>query len=199
MRRVVLPTAVLAAGAVLGLTACSATPASDGSASPAPAASPATPSADSPSLSSSPSSSLATLPATRCLTGRYALVRFVAASGQTYGTGQGGDLTVTFDDGDYTLAGSGEKPMQITLAGSTADLRVDGRASGTYALDSTTATFKAGKTSGSGTVELGGRSQRLSMDQVTNVIGLAGKSEVACTADAMTLTFTRVRLELARP
>lgn len=36
------------------------------------------------------------------------------------------------------------------------------------------------------------------MDQVTSVVGLEGEGQVACTAQAMTVTLATVRLELAR-
>lgn len=197
--------AVSVLAVVACLAGCSGSPApGDGSASPSapattsaadPSGTPTTPSA-SPSGSASPS--LATLPAKQCLDGTWTLVRFVATSNQTYGTGQGGDVTVAFDDGRYTLRGAGKEPIEITLAGSTGALRVDGQATGTSRLDGSTATFTSGSATGSGTVTLAGREQRLTMKQVTSVVGLQGKGEVACTAEAMTITFTTVRLELAR-
>ena len=36
------------------------------------------------------------------------------------------------------------------------------------------------------------------MEQVDNVLGLAGEGQIACTAQAMTLTLAAVRLERAR-
>ena len=43
-----------------------------------------------------------------CLPGTWRLVRFVGLGQQaTYGTGQGGDVHVTFDDGRYNLVGEG--------------------------------------------------------------------------------------------
>ena len=149
-----------------------------------------------PSGSASPS--LATLPASECLTGTWQLVRFVSAGGQTYGTGQGGDVSVRFSGTAYRLTGAGDEPMTLTLAGRSAELLVDGRAEGTFALQDDTATFRQRSASGSGTLKAGGDSQRLSMEQVTTVVGLAGDGQVACTADAMTVTLQNVRLELGR-
>ena len=37
------------------------------------------------------------------------------------------------------------------------------------------------------------------MDQVAAVVAPDGAAQVACTAEAMTLTFSDLRLELARP
>ncbi len=195
--------ALAALGVTLGLAGCTGSPAAptpspspaDGGSVSAAAPSSGTASAE-PSAGASPS--LATLPASECLRGTWRLVRFVAASSETYGTGQGGDVTVRFTDDGYTLAGSGKKPVEVTLAGRTADLTVDGRATGSYALDGSKATFTDGPASGSATVRLGEQSQRLTMDQVTSVIGLKGEGQVACTAEAMTITLAAVRLELAR-
>jgi len=140
-----------------------------------------------------------TLPASQCLAGTWSLVRFVGAgSGQTYGTGEGGDVTVRFTDRAYTLRGAGTKPVKVTLAGSTANLRVDGRATGTYRLSGSTATFTQRSATGTGSVELRGRKQQLPMKQVTSVVGLQGEGKVACTDEAMTITLSTVRLELAR-
>ena len=196
--------ALVLAGAALTLAACSGSAGSAPSAAPSAAAS--TPATTEPSSSPAPttsaSPSLATLPASECLTGDWRLVRFVGASDQadqTYGTGQGGDVSVRFRGDGYTVSGAGEKPMTITLGGRTAQLRVDGRAEGTYALSGDTATFTQRSASGSGTLAAGGQSQKLSMQQVTRVVGLSGEGRIACTADAMTVTLTTVRLELGRP
>jgi len=201
-----------ALGATLAVSACSGGAASDGapapgSASPAaatpPVATPATvvavPSVT-PGGSGSPGA-LATLPVTRCLTGRYVLARFVASGdGATYGTGQGGDVSLTFDDDRYTLAGAGREPVVVTLAGQTGDLTVDGAAKGGWTLDGSAVTFTSGSATGSGTLDdgSGGERTRLTMKQVDGVIGLAGRGQVACTAQAMTITLSTVRLELAR-
>lgn len=163
------------------------------------ASAPSTPAASEPAApSASPSPSLETLPARQCLTGTWQLVRFVGASDQTYGTGQGGDVTVRFGDGSYTLRGAGAEPITITLAGGSAGLRVDGEAEGTFTLDGATATFTQRSATGSAELEAGTDRQRLDMDQVTRVVGLTGDGQVACTRDAMTVTLSGVRLELGR-
>jgi hypothetical protein len=179
------------AGCVFALAACSGGPADAGASSAAPAA----PSA---AATGSVAPTLATLPAERCLTGTWALVRFVGTDQQTYGTGEGGDVTVRFADGRYTLAGAGKKPVTVTLAGQAAGLTVDGRAPGTFAVKGDRATFAQKSASGTGTIEVAGHRQRLTMDQVTSVVGLTGDGQVACTPQAMTITLTSVRLELAR-
>lgn len=192
-------------GAVLGASACSGDPGTDAGPAPAPAPTDASNAATSvpeqtgtPAPSASPVDTMAT---EQCLTGRYALVRFVAVGdGSTYGTGQGGDVEVAFDDGRYTLAGAGREPVVVTLAGQTGNLTVDGESTGTYGLDGATATFTPGSATGGGTLgaSSGGDRTKLTMKQVDAVIGLAGDSQVACTDQVMTITLPAIRLELAR-
>lgn len=194
----------LALAALLAVAGCSggssdapaptdpASPASSGA-----APSGAAPASPAPSGSASPS--LATLPVAQCLTGEWTLVRFVALGGtNTYGTGQGGDVTVRFEDGSYTLQGGGAKPILVSLAGQNADLTVDGTVSGRYTVDGSAADFTTRRATGSATLAAGGQQQRLDMDQVAQVVGLTGTGQVACTATAMTITLTTVRLELGR-
>jgi hypothetical protein len=111
---------------LLALTGCSGdSTASDPTSRPI-SESPAASATASPSASSGPA-----VPMNECLTGRYRLVRFVGAGERgTYGTGEGGDVTVRFDDGSYLLSGAGKEPIKLTLAGQTAGLLVDGRISG---------------------------------------------------------------------
>ncbi len=192
--------------ATLGLSACSGSPGTGGGAAPAPsptdvstAPDPATPAPTDAGAGSPSPSPAATLAADRCLSGTYSLVRFVAVGGETYGTGQGGDVTLTFGDDRYTLAGAGKKPIVVTIGGQTGDLTVDGASKGTYRLKDDTATFGRPTTTGSGTLSAGsGRGQKLTMKQVNGVIGLAGDGKIACTAQAMTITLSAIRLELAR-
>ena len=191
-------------GATVGLSACSGGPGAGGGATPAPAptdvSSAATPGPEQSSAGPESPSAVATVPASRCLAGRYALVRFVAVGGTTYGTGQGGDVTVTFADGRYTLSGAGQKPVVVTLGGQTGNLTVDGESKGTYTLKGDAATFTARSADGTGTLDdgSGGSAQKLTMKQVDSVIGLAGRGQVACTAQAMTITLKAIRLELGR-
>jgi hypothetical protein len=197
-------TATACVGAVLVLAACSGSPGAAGSAAPTPsdgaASTTAAPGPEQSTAASPSPSSAATLSADACLTGRYALVRFVAVGGgSTYGTGQGGDVTVTFGDGRYTLAGAGKKPVVVVLGGQTGDLTVAGEARGTYLLKGAAATFTAGSATGGGTLEDGnGDRRKITMKQVDSVIGLAGAGTVACTSQAMTITLSAVRLELGR-
>ena len=205
--------AVLAAA--LATAACSGTPTpSASSAPPAPptvAASPTAPDASgapsggtaaTPGTDASPTpGAVATLPVAQCLRGTYRLVRFVAVGdGSTYGTGQGGDVTLAFDGGRYSLTGSGREPVVVTLGGQSGDLRVDGTSSGAWKLDGEDATFTPGSTTGGGTLDngAGGDRTKLTMKQVDGVIGLSGRGQIACTDQVMTITLAAIRLELAR-
>lgn len=124
----------------------------------------------------------------------------MAVGGSTYGTGQGGDVSITFGDGRYTLEGAGKKPMVVTVGGQSGNLTVYGESTGTYALKGAVATFTSRSEKGGGTLGngSGGARQKLTMKQVDSVIGLGGEGQVACTAQAMTITLNAIRLELGR-
>ena len=205
MRR--LLTGFLAVG-LLATASCSSTepnpPTAD---SPAPASASAGNSPGSSSTSgSAPGQSL---PAVECLSHRYRLLRFVAVGGnEAYGTGEGGDVYATFSNqgpgdgsaagGQYLLEGRGKDPIRLTLAGSTGDLTVDGTAEGTYELQGTQATFASTTSSGSSTLTAGGRTQKLTMTEVSAIVAPKGTAQVACTDNTLTLTAQSVRFELAR-
>lgn len=67
----------------------------------------------------------------------------------TYGTGQDGDVTMTFNDDSYLLRGAGKEPINLTLAGHNARLLVDGTISGDYRVEGDKANFTVGKSRGS--------------------------------------------------
>jgi hypothetical protein len=186
----------------LPLLACSPSAPSAPSSAPPPtdtstAPTPASGSPDSGSATPTPGPTLA---AADCLTGRYRLVRFVQIGGsRTYGTGQGGDVDVSFAGKSYTLRGGGTDPIALILAGQTADLTVNGSAKGDFSLKGDRATFTFGDAKGSALLKTGSQKQKLTMDQVAAVISPDGPAQVACTTQAMTLTFSDIRLELARP
>jgi hypothetical protein len=165
----------------------------------APATAPATGSPESDTAPPTTPPTGATMPATDCLVGPYRLLRFVQLGGkQAYGTGQGGDVDVTFTGKSYLLRGSGTDPIVLTLAGQTADLTIDGTAKGTFDLEGDRATFTLGDAKGSATLKTGSERQRLTMDEVAAAVAPDGSAQVACTTVAMTLTFSDLRLELGR-
>jgi len=134
-----------------------------------------------------------------CLSGRYRLVRFVGAGERvTYGTGEGGDVTVRFDDGSYLLSGAGKEPIKLTLAGQTAGLLVDGRISGNYQVQGERATFTVGQSSGSATLTVGKMKESVPMPDVGKVLAPEGEAGVVCANDALMVTLHDIRLEFGK-
>lgn len=138
-------------------------------------------------------------PAGECLTGTYRLDRFLGlGESQTYGTGVGGDVRLTFTDRGYTLTGAGKDPIRLTLAGGTGDLTVDGTVEGTYTGESPQYAFKVEKSVGEATLEVDGRTRTLNMADVAQVIAPDGQATVACNPPKMVLLLSTIRLELSR-
>jgi hypothetical protein len=138
-------------------------------------------------------------PAANCLDGRYRLVRFVGVGDKgTFGTGDGGDVAVTFNDGAYLLRGAGKDPIKLTMAGQSADLLVDGAIGGDYRAEGTKATFTIGEATGSATLSVGSSKESVSMAEVGNVLAPDGKAGLACANDALIVTLQDVRLEFGK-
>ena len=137
-------------------------------------------------------------PASDCLTGTYRLARFVGAGGNTYGTGEGGDITVAFGPGTYELKGAGKKPVTVTLAGQQGSLLVAGTISGGYRAEGDKADFTIQQATGSATVTAVGQTRKLTMDDIGNVLGLRGSGTLACSPKLLTVTLANVRLELEK-
>jgi hypothetical protein len=179
-----------------GVVATMAIAAAGCSGDPAPA--PSEPPATSVAASPAASPSALIIPASSCLTGTYRLARFVGAGSNTYGTGQGGDITVAFTDGEYVMTGAGREPYTVTLAGQSALLTVDGTIEGVYSGTGDQVSFTRGRTTGSGTATAGGEKQTLTMAQVANVLALSGEGKLVCTENLLTITLKSVRLELEK-
>jgi len=138
-------------------------------------------------------------PATDCLTGRYRLARFVGIGDRaTFGTGDGGDVVVTFNQGTYELSGAGKKPITLTLAGQQAKLTVDGTLQGSYTVNGNMATFRAGEAEGSARLTAAGQTQILKMPDVANVLAPQGSAVLACSGERMAIATGQIRLELER-
>lgn len=171
------------------------------SGAPTPESAPATPTGSANptgSLTSAAGPTLSGGPAA-CLTGRYRLARFVGVGDRaTYGTGEGGDVTVAFDRGGYELAGAGQEPVRLTLAGQRADLSIDGTVKGAYDVRGDVVTFRTGKSAGTATLAAGKNRQTLTMAQVASVLAPDGAGTLACSADRAVVVFADVRLELER-
>lgn len=179
--------------ALLATAACSGNPAPAPTRSgpPAPAITPAAPAS---TQTSDPGT-----PAGECLTGSYRLDRFVGAgASQTYGTGAGGDVTLSFSERGYTLKGAGQDPIRLTLAGGTGDLLVNGAVRGSYTGSGAAYDFTVGDSDGTATVQVAGQRQSLRMAEVASVLAPDGKATVACDPPKIILLFTTIRLELSR-
>jgi hypothetical protein len=198
-RLVAVAVLLVLAGCSDGTPAPAATgtpPVSDGSTS-APSAAPRSAS-DSPAESPG-STSTALIPGANCLTGTWRLVRFIGLGEMsTYGTGQGGDVTVTFDDGAYTLVGKGKKPITVNLAGESAHLRIDGTVKGTYQPDGESMAFTIREATGQGTLKSGDQRERLPMASIGKVVAPSGKATIACPDKVLLIALPTVRLELER-
>ena len=190
MRRLLLVALAILTTAVAG---CSGSSAGD-TPSPTPLESSAAPIDPTPTATPAPAA-----PAANCLDGRYRLVRIVGVGNTSIlGTGEGGDVAVTFDDGAYVLRGAGEDPIKLTRAGLTGDLLVDGSISGDYRVTGTQAIFTLREGTGSATLSVGPLEESVSMAQVGNTLTENGEAGLACANDALILTLQDVRLELGK-
>ena len=182
----------VAATLLLALAGCSGAAASGPSTPTSAPPEAASPDAPNPSASASVS-------VQECLNGRYRLGRFVGVGEKgTYGTGQGGDVTVTFDNGTYLLRGAGKDPIKLTLAGKTAALLVSGSVGGDYQLQGDRASFTVGKSTGSATLQVGPVKKSLPISEVANVLAPDGEAGLSCANDALIVTLQDVRLELGK-
>jgi uncharacterized lipoprotein NlpE involved in copper resistance len=180
---------------LLALAGCSAN--SDAS-NPTPTPSTAPAASTGPNASTSSSASAAA-PVSQCLTGRNRLIRFVGVGERgTYGTGEGGDVTVTFNGDSYVLNGAGKDPIKLTLAGQTAGLLVNGTISGNYQLQGDRATFTVGESSGDATLSVGKVKQSVPMSDVGKVLAPDGEAGLSCANNALIVTLQDLRLELGK-
>jgi hypothetical protein len=134
------------------------------------------------------------------LSGRYRLVRFVGLGERgTYGAGQGGDVTVTFNNGSYVLVGAGKDPIKLTLAGHTAaNIWVNGTVGGDYRLDGDRASFTVGQSSGSATVQIGSVKKSIPLSDAADALAPDGEAGLACADNALFVILQDVRLELGK-
>jgi hypothetical protein len=181
---------------LLALAGCSGDPAAS---SPSPTPSSGPPAAAAPATASPTPSPSSAVPASKCLSGRYRLIRFVGVGERgTYGTGEGGDVTVTFKNGSYLLRGAGEDPINLTLAGQRGGLLVDGTIGGDYQLEGNRAKFTVGESSGSATLNVGKEKQSVPISEVGNVLAPSGEAGLGCANNALILTLRDIRLELGK-
>jgi hypothetical protein len=186
----VFTTLLLALAGCSGDSAASA-PTLPPSSAPAVAAAPAT---ASPSASSSPA-----VPVSQCLGESYRLIRFVGVGERgTYGTGEGGDVTVTFSNGSYLISGAGKEPIKLTLAGRSARLLVNGTIRGDYQLQGDRASFTVGQSTGNATISVGKVKDSVPMSEVGNVLAANGDAGLSCANNALIVTLDDLRLEFGK-
>jgi hypothetical protein len=186
----VLTTLLLALVGCSGDSAASAPTSTPSSAPPASAA----PATVGPSASSSPA-----VPVSQCLGGSYRLIRFVGVEERgTYGTGEGGDVIVTFNNGSYQLRGAGREPINLTLAGHTGRLLVNGTISGNYQLQGDRASFTVGESTGNATFSVGKVKKSVPMSEVGNVLAPDGDAGLSCANNALIVTLHDIRLEFGK-
>ena len=98
---------------LVALAGCSG----DSASGPTPIPSSEPPAAAAPATVGPSTSPIPAVPVNECLSGRYRLVRFAGVGERgSYGTGEGGDVTVTFNNGSYLLSGEGKEPITAQLA-----------------------------------------------------------------------------------
>jgi hypothetical protein len=141
-----------------------------------------------------------TAEAASCLNGQYRLVRFAGVGEQArYGTGEGGDVVMTFNEGTYELTGAGKEPMTLTIAGQQGRLTVDGAIRGSYTVDGSNVTFTAQETPGSARLRAAGQTVNLSMADLAKVMDPDGGAVVSCSENKLIVAFEYIRLEFERP
>ena len=183
----------VAVALMLAVAGCSSSPSASDTPSPTQPTAAATTSDPTPAARSSAT------PDASCLDGRhYQLVRFGVGARGTYGTGEGGDVTITFDNGSYLMRGAGKDPIKLTLAGETADLLVDGTLSGDHQVAGNKATFTVEESTGSATLSRGSSKESVPMEQVGSVLAPSGEAGLACANDALIVTLQDVRLEFGK-
>jgi hypothetical protein len=181
------------AALMLAVAGCSSSP----SASDMP--SPTQPTAAATTSDPTPAPPSSARPDANCLDGRYELIRFVGVGARgTYGTGEEGDVTITFDNGSYLIRGAGQDPIKLTSAGQSADLLVDGTISGDHRVAGNKATFTVGESTGSATLSTGSSKESVQLDQVGSVLAANGEAGLACAKDALIVTLQDVRLEFGK-
>jgi len=180
---------------LVALAGCSG----DSASGPTPIPSSEPPAAAAPATVGPSTSPIPAVPVNECLSGRYRLVRFAGVGERGgYGTGEGGDVTVTFNEGSYLLSGEGEEPITLSLPGPTAGLLVDGTISGDYQVQGDRSTFTVSGSSGTATLTFGRLKKSLPMSQFGDVLASDAAAGVVCANNELTVTLQYIRLEFSK-
>jgi hypothetical protein len=180
---------------LVALAGCSG----DSASGPTPIPSSEPPAAAPPATVGPSTSPIPAVPVNECLSGRYRLVRFAGVGERgSYGTGGGGDVTVTFNNGSYLLSGEGKEPIKLSLPGPTAGLLVDGTISGNYQVQGDRATFTVSESSGTATLTFVRLKKSLPMSQFGDVLASDAAAGVVCANNGLTVVLQYIRLEFSK-
>ncbi|SDV04109.1 hypothetical protein SAMN04488544_3916 [Microlunatus sagamiharensis] len=179
---------LLAAGAaVLVASACSSSPTT-----PAP----------SPAPSSETSSAAPTAPAGACPDGAYRVTALEGrGSASALGKGSGGDIDASFSDGDFTISSDGADPVKVDLGPVNADMRFNGKITGTYEGDSDALRLTTTSADGEVTVKGFGFTRSRSASALSGqLLGQGVTAQVVCddAAGTAVVTLPNAALTLTR-
>jgi hypothetical protein len=194
--------AIIAAAAALLFAGCSGDPSvpnqvpSDHS-SPAPTESaPSAPGSATPGGGTSPSAGSCPVGQP---SGTYHLAEFAGQANSALGHGKGGDITVTFTNGSYRLAGAGKQPMAMTVSDkATGDLYVKGAIDGSYDTSGPVRTFAVDSAKGTAYVSNDEGRAQIEFAQLAQVIGLQGEFALACRGNRLVLAGQSAVFSLVR-
>jgi hypothetical protein len=115
------------------------------------------------------------------------------------GHGTGGDIAVTFTDGDYRMVSKGNDPMIMRIPDQAeGKLYVKGTIGGTYDESGAVRTFTVGAANGTAYLTNAEGRAELDFGQLAKVIGLDGKFAVACQGDRLALAGEAAVFSLVR-
>ncbi len=116
------------------------------------------------------------------------------------GTGVGGDVTMTFTNGAFTLQSDGKTPIKVQIGPANANLTIAGDITGTYTrVDDSTIRMTVNDANGTAAIRGAFINRKLTMRQLADqIVPLDSRAAVACTGDQATLTLPNLALTLAR-
>lgn len=111
----------------------------------------------------------------------------------------GGDVTLTFTDGTFTLHSDGQDPIKMKIGPANADLTVVGDITGLYSGDASKLKMSVKDAAGTAKIKGGFVNRQLTMRQLADqIVPLNTTGSATCTADGATITLPNVAFTLAR-
>jgi hypothetical protein len=143
-------------------------------------------------------------PAAACPDGAYAITGFEGrGESAAAGKGSGGNITADFTSGTFTISSDGSQPVSLDLGAVNAELRFDGKITGTYAGDPAALALTTTGAHGDAVVKGFGISRSYPVGGLADqLIGTGTTAQVTCDEAAGTavvvlpnasLTLTRAR------